>query len=188
MAVGNRPGARRALVAAQRGGVPRAAVEETGLMLVLYAGYPAALEALALVRDTLPGSVGRSREIGRSQRRIRGMRLCRRVYAGAFTKLMSRVRALHPDLATWMIEEGYGRVLSRPGLDARTRELVTVAALAASGWRRQLVSHLLGARRLGATAPALRAAFAAGLARGNAAARREAWHAWREVEARGRAG
>lgn len=28
-------------------------------------------------------------------------------------------RALHADLAIWMVEQGYGRVLARPGLGVR---------------------------------------------------------------------
>jgi len=188
MAVSDRGAARRALDAARRARVPRAAIEETGLMLVLYAGYPAALEAMALIRERYPGSARRTREPGRLQWQRRGMRLCRQVYASAFPRLLRRVRTLHPDLAAWMIEEGYGRVLSRPGLDPRTRELVTVAALVATGWRRQLVSHLLGAQRLGASAANLRLAFDAGLDHADAAARIEARRAWREVEARGQPG
>src|SRR6185295_12086408 len=95
----------------------------------------------------------------------RGERLARRVYGPVLPTMMRSVRALHPDLATWMIEHGYCRILSRPGLDARTRELVTVSALAATGWRRQLVSHLLGARRAGAARPQLRSALDHGLDR-----------------------
>ena len=44
MAHGRLPAARRALVAARRAGVGRVAAEETALMLMLHAGYPAALE------------------------------------------------------------------------------------------------------------------------------------------------
>ena len=40
---------------------------------------------------------------------------------------------MHPDLATWMEETGYGRVLSRRGMPARERERVAVAVLAAQG-------------------------------------------------------
>jgi 4-carboxymuconolactone decarboxylase len=69
---------------------------------------------------------------------------------------------LHPDLAVWMLEEGYGRVLSRPGLAARERERVAVTVLAALGWERQLVSHLIGARRLGASASGIRKSFEIG--------------------------
>ena len=54
-------------------------------------------------------------------------------------------RALHPALDAWMIVEGYGKVLSRPGLDLPRRELCVVAACAAARQDRQLHSHLHGA-------------------------------------------
>ena len=61
-----------------------------------------------------------------------------------------------------MVEHGYGRVLSRGGLGARARELITVAVLAATRRERQLVSHLLGAARVGAPRAAIRRALLAG--------------------------
>ena len=45
----------------------------------------------------------------------------------------------------------WGDVWSRPGLDLRTRSLVTVALLAALGRTDELAMHLRGARRNGAT-------------------------------------
>jgi len=84
-------------------------------------------------------------------------------------------------MAQWMIEHGYGRVLSRPGMTVRERELVTVAALSALGWERQLVSHLLGARRVGASLDEVQASLAAGLARTDPAAERIALHAWKRL-------
>jgi 4-carboxymuconolactone decarboxylase len=81
-----------------------------------------------------------------------------------------------------MIAEGYGRVLSRPGLGALERELLTVAALAALGWEPQLASHLLGARRLGASLAQLRRAWSAGArASRHTAARQAARAAWARV-------
>jgi 4-carboxymuconolactone decarboxylase len=49
-----------------------------------------------------------------------------------------------------MITEGYGKVLSRPGLDLPRRELCVIAACAAAGQARQLHSHLRGAQNVGA--------------------------------------
>ena len=86
------------------------------------------------------------------------------MYGSAYAKLVPAVAVLHPDLMAWMLEEGYGRVLSRPGLSGRERERITVAVLAACGWRRQLVSHLVGAVRLGVARAQVRSAFVAGLA------------------------
>jgi 4-carboxymuconolactone decarboxylase len=51
--------------------------------------------------------------------------------------------------------DGYGKVLSRPGLDLRRRELCIVAACAAMGQDRQLHSHLRGALNVGVEPAAL---------------------------------
>jgi 4-carboxymuconolactone decarboxylase len=57
-----------------------------------------------------------------------------------------------PDLGRYIIEFGFGDVYSRPGLDLKTRELATVAALTAMGNARpQLEVHLSAALNVGAT-------------------------------------
>jgi len=136
-------------------------------MLVLYAGYPAALEALRVLNDAWPGGARRTREGGPASWRRRGMALSRRVYGPVHARLLATVRALHPDLAVWMVESGYGRVLSRGGLGVRARELVTVAVLVATRRERQLVSHLKGAARVGAPRAAIRRALRAGTQAGS---------------------
>ncbi len=157
-------------------GASRRFAEECALMLMLYGGFPAALEGLRALNAAWPGRARRTREGGPARWRARGTVLCRRVYGGAFERLLPAVRALHPDLAVWMVEHGYGRVLSRPGVGVRDRELVTIAALAALGWERQLVSHVLGAARVGATPQAVGEAVSLGAeaadARGRSVARR----------------
>lgn len=168
----------RAARAARAGAVARRALEEVGLMLVLYAGYPAALEALRGLNRTWPGRARRTREGGPARWRRRGLALSRRVYGPVHARLLATVRALHPDLAVWMVETGYGRVLARPGLGMRDRELVTVAVLAATGRERQLVSHLLGAARVGASPAAIARALRAGAPdRSGRALARRAWRA-----------
>jgi 4-carboxymuconolactone decarboxylase len=181
MARGRHDRARRALAAARRSGIRRVAAEEVALMLVLHAGYPAALEAAAVLLDAWPG-VARGRDGGGPREWTeRGERLCARVYGAAYAKLRSNVARLHPDLAAWMIEQGYGRVLTRPGLSGPARELIAVTVLAAGGWERQLVSHLLGAARLGAAPADIRRACRAGIAGGGAGARGAATRAWRKA-------
>ena len=66
-------------------------------------------------------------------------------------KLRESVRTLHPAIDSWMITEGYGRTLARPGLDLKLRELCTVAQTAVLEAPRQLHSHLRGALNAGAT-------------------------------------
>jgi 4-carboxymuconolactone decarboxylase len=177
------PCAVRALRRARSAGAPRRAAEEAALMLMLYAGYPCALEGLRVLNETWSGHARRSREGGPADWHRRGRALCRRVYGRVYTRLLPAVEALHPDLAHWMEEQGYGRVLSRPGLGGADRELVTVAALAALGWERQLVSHLLGARRLGATPATIERALRAGLSGTGARAWGAGVRAWASASA-----
>src|SRR3546814_11778940 len=59
---------------------------------------------------------------------------------------------LAPDLGRYIIGFGFGDVYSRPGLDLKTRELATVAALTVIGNARpQLDVHLAAALNFGAT-------------------------------------
>lgn len=167
-----------ALRALRAAGAPRRSAEECALMLMLYGGFPAALEGSRTLNAAWPGRARRTREGEPARWRARGEALCRRVYGDAYARLLPAVRALHPDLAEWMVEHGYGRVLSRPGLAARERELITVAALAALGWERQLVSHVLGAERIGATRTAVGEALAIGAAAADARGRAIAERTW----------
>lgn len=130
---------------------PPAAVEECLLQSYLFLGFPAALTALSSWRD-LSGldaaSVAPSGESLESWART-GEDVCRTVYGRSYDKLRGNVQRVHPDLDRWMIQEGYGKVLGRSGLDLGTRELCIVAILAATGWEGQLHSHLRGAIHAG---------------------------------------
>jgi 4-carboxymuconolactone decarboxylase len=71
------------------------------------------------------------------------------------------MRGHHPELDRWILEHGYGEVLSRPGLSVREREVLAVVVLGALRLPLQQESHRRGARRHGATAAALRAILGA---------------------------
>ncbi|NUN50590.1 MAG: carboxymuconolactone decarboxylase family protein, partial [Candidatus Brocadiae bacterium] len=88
----------------------------------------------------------------------RGARLCRRIYAESTDRMLANMRGLHPALAEWIVWEGYGKVLSRPGLSPAEREACAVACLAALRTWPQLESHARGALRVGLPLPALRLA------------------------------
>src|SRR5689334_18879380 len=186
MARGDAVAAAAALTTARRSGSTRVAAEETALMLMLYAGFPGALEGLRVLNTTWPGVARRTREGTPATWRRRGLALWARVYGDAIGRLLPAVRALHPDLETWMVEHGYGRVLARPGLGARERELVTVSALAALGWERQLVSHVLGALRVGAGPALVREALAIGARAGGSRERATASRVMERVIVAGR--
>lgn len=136
----------------------REAVEEALLQAHLFVGYPATLGALKRWRELgHPAPPGRAAEP--DERRERGERLCRAVYGKNYDKLRRNVRRLHPDMDRWMVEEGYGRVLGRPGLGLVVRELCVVALLARTGHGPQLHSHLRGALSVGASPRQVEAAL-----------------------------
>jgi 4-carboxymuconolactone decarboxylase len=67
-------------------------------------------------------------------------------------KVIDSLADIAPDFAQYLIEFPFGDIYSRPGLDLRTRELVTVAALTALGNAApQLKVHLHAALNVGCT-------------------------------------
>ncbi len=140
------------------------AVEEAILQSYLFAGFPAALNTLALWRERR-GEVAAPVEGPDSEPWAeRGEGVCRTVYGGAYPALRSGVAALHPDVEAWMVQEGYGKVLGRPGLALGVRELCIVGLLAAQDAPRQLHSHLRGALNAGETESRVDAALEVALA------------------------
>lgn len=82
----------------------------------------------------------------------RGWDTLKQVDGHAGEAVIESLRDLAPDLGRFIVEFAFGDVISRPGLDLRTRELVTVAALTALGNARpQLKVHLHGALNVGCT-------------------------------------
>ncbi len=139
------------------------AVDEVILQSYLFAGFPRALNAARTWRAvsgvTAPAS-DRAAELGNGADWVAlGENTCRTVYGESYTMLRENIKALHPALDTWMITDGYGKILSRPELDLRVRELCIVAACAASGQQRQLHSHLHGALNSGATVSEINSTF-----------------------------
>src|SRR5438270_1955608 len=137
------------------------AVEEIILQSYLFAGFPRALNAARAWRAVSGRAApaddkkGTAKDLARW--RAQGEETCAIVYGDHYEKLRRNIRDLHPALDEWMIVDGYGKVLSRDGVDLRTRELCVVAACAVSGQQRQLHSHLRGALNAGAAAGELAA-------------------------------
>lgn len=134
-------------------------IEEAILQSYLFLGYPTALNALAQWRALAAGPASDPVEDDWSGWADRGREVCRTVYGGQYDRLRENVRALHPDLERWMVTEGYGKVLGRPGLPLQVRELCIVGLLAVTGAATQLYSHLRGALNAGADARAVQEAL-----------------------------
>jgi 4-carboxymuconolactone decarboxylase len=128
-------------------------IEEVILQSHLFCGFPRALNAAREWRriSGLPAPTENETAVSLESWRQRGEEMCARVYGDSYAQLRKNVRSLHPGLEEWMVVEGYGRVLSRPQLDIKTRELCIVSACAASRQERQLHSHLHGALNVGAS-------------------------------------
>jgi 4-carboxymuconolactone decarboxylase len=61
----------------------------------------------------------------------------------------ARATDLDADFQTFITETAWGSVWARPGLDRRTRSLVTIAILAALGRPEELALHLRASRNTG---------------------------------------
>lgn len=161
-------------------------VEEAILQSYLFLGYPAALNALGLWREISARKAGSGSQDPPGLWEERGETVCQIVYGGQYGRLRENVRAIHPDLEHWMVVEGYGKVLGRPGLSLATRELCIVALLAVLGAPRQLYSHLRGGLNAGATLEEVDAALEEAGAFQDEEGRRVARGVWDRVLARNR--
>ena len=140
-------------------GTPAEWIEELILQAIVVVGFPRTLVAMRAwravngQRSTVNGGVadpGMDYADHAAWTKA-GERTCRAVYGTNYERLREAVRKLHPALDAWMITEGYGRTLSRPGLTLRQRELCMVAMVATLDTPHQLHSHLRGALNAGAT-------------------------------------
>lgn len=67
-------------------------------------------------------------------------------------QVIESLKDIAPDLARYVIEFPFGDIYSRPGLDLKSREIATVAALTALGNAQpQLKVHIHGALNVGCT-------------------------------------
>jgi 4-carboxymuconolactone decarboxylase len=85
-------------------------------------------------------------------RRARGLRALGEITGATGESVVDSLRDLAPDLADWIVDFSYGDVMARPGLDRRSRQLATIAALTALGHcAPQLEVHIRGALNVGCT-------------------------------------
>jgi 4-carboxymuconolactone decarboxylase len=156
-----------ALSEAKSGGlISREQVYECLLQTYLFAGFPAALEAMRALRAIWPKPESeegvKPPPISYPEFVERGQKLFEKVYGANAERVKAEIRDLSPELGAWTMTDGYSKTLSRSGLDAVSRELVTVAAITQLGWERQLFSHILGAQNCGASAEQVQTAIEIG--------------------------
>ncbi|GMT49086.1 MAG: hypothetical protein IEMM0008_0625 [bacterium] len=82
----------------------------------------------------------------------RGWEKLKEIDGEAGEKVIESLKDIAPDLACLTIEFAFGDVISRPGLDLKSREIATVSALTALGSASpQLKVHINAALNLGCT-------------------------------------
>jgi 4-carboxymuconolactone decarboxylase len=82
----------------------------------------------------------------------RGLKKLDQIDGEAGQRVIDSLKDIAPDLGRYVIEFAFGEVFSRPGLDLKSREIATVAALTALGNATpQLKVHINAALNVGCT-------------------------------------
>jgi 4-carboxymuconolactone decarboxylase len=82
----------------------------------------------------------------------RGWEKLKQIDGEAGERVIESLKDIAPDFARYLIEFPFGDIYSRPGLDLKSREIATVAALTALGNAQpQLKVHIHGALNVGCT-------------------------------------
>lgn len=162
IASGDQRSIREAIATARSLGLEHGPLYEIVLQSYLFIGFPRMIIAAETLHSVWPsdrkGTEASSFAPAEASKWYdRGLVLCRQVYKSSYAPLQRKVTGMAPEVFDWMIFEGYGKVLSRPGLSTVRRELCIVAFLICENFPRQLHSHLKGALNVGAEPPLVEA-------------------------------
>lgn len=128
---------------------------ELMMHLVVYAGFPAALNGIAVLRKVFERrgiAVDCEPSPAPADRHAAGVAGLRRVDGVHGEHVVNGLADIAPDLGRHIVDFAFGEIYARPGLDLFSRELVTVAALAAIGSAApQLRVHMHGFLNVGGT-------------------------------------
>ena len=86
-----------------------------------------------------------------SERFTRGVATQRQLDPNITEEVLAAFADVAPDFARLTIEFPFGDIYSRPGLDLKQRQIVTMTTLATLGQDRQLKVHIRFARNVGVT-------------------------------------
>jgi 4-carboxymuconolactone decarboxylase len=82
----------------------------------------------------------------------RGLSRMRAIFGPGVESELKRLAETSPDLVRCLIEFPFADIYSRPSLDLKTREMLTVAALTVLGYpQAELSQHIRGALNVGCT-------------------------------------
>ena len=87
-----------------------------------------------------------------NERYEKGVEVLNGISDGAVDRINDLLGDICPDMAKLVIEFPYGDIYSRPGLDMKSRELITIASLTTLGYAKdQLKAHVDNALNVGCT-------------------------------------
>ena len=83
-------------------------------------------------------------------RYTKGLKNLEKIHPEASKALMESLKDIAPDLGRFVVEFPYGDIYGRSGLDLKSREIATIAALTAIGdTKPELKDHIKGALNVG---------------------------------------
>ncbi len=83
-------------------------------------------------------------------RYTKGLKNLEKIHPEASKALIESLKDIAPDLGRYVVEFPYGDIYERPGLDLKSREIATIAALTAIGdTNPELKDHIKGALNVG---------------------------------------
>ncbi len=137
---------------------------ELVLQSFLFAGFPRCINGLAAFHEHYAPQANRepssrTSDTDLQEFRRRGESLFRTIYGPHADIVLEALDQFHGQLKDWILVDAYGKILSRPGLGAKERELCAVTALLVSDDTRQLSSHIRGAIHCGAEAEEIQSAI-----------------------------
>ena len=137
--------------------LPRQDLEETLLQSVLFCGYPRAVTAFEHLGEVWPATTAPAGGgLPQAEQGPAGKALFAGIYGQNEAAVRAMLTTFHTDFHDFVLEAAYGRILTRPHLGPRVREVLAVAVLAAQDQLRQFVAHARGALHFGSNLAELR--------------------------------
>ena len=100
--------------------------------------------------ETMTHTVHTMQESDTNVRYLRGLAKLKEIDGHVGERVVESLADIAPDFARYLVEFPFGDIYSRPGLDLKSREIATIAALAALGNARpQLEVHIAAALNVG---------------------------------------
>jgi alkylhydroperoxidase/carboxymuconolactone decarboxylase family protein YurZ len=138
-------------------GMPRSHVEEALLQAVLFCGFPRVVTTFGTLQgEWVADPAPRAGGLPKAEQRRAGEKLFRTIYGSNADKVEQMLVSHHGELHDFIFEAAYGRILTRPGLEPRVRELLAVGVLALTDQVPQMVAHARGAISFGASLESVR--------------------------------